>query len=159
MAASAALALPLLWVARARWSGADWALAPLVGALAIVVVLDLTTRRIPDAVTLPGLAYALATGWLLGRPPLGDALLGVVVAGGGLLLLAAATRGFGGGDVKLMGLLGAALGWHAALLTLALSQLVALVIALALWATVGRPRRLPVGAVLALVGALLLVGR
>jgi leader peptidase (prepilin peptidase)/N-methyltransferase len=136
-----------------RW----WQLLPLLGALALVVVLDLRIRIIPDIITLPGLAYALGLAAVAVRSPtVIEAALGALVGGGVVLLLAIVSRGgMGGGDIKLMAMLGAALGWRGALTALALSQVVVLGI---LVVRRRRPaRRLPVGALIALFGAVLLV--
>jgi leader peptidase (prepilin peptidase) / N-methyltransferase len=136
-----------------RW----WALLPLLGALAAIAVIDLTTKMIPDVLTLPGIAYALtlaavAQGW----PSVVQAGFGVVVGGGVLLLLAVVTRGgIGGGDIKLVAMLGSALGWKGALLAFALSQLGGGVVVLYLLLTGRAERRkaLPIGALIALIGA------
>lgn len=140
-----------------RW----WQLLPLLGALALVVVLDLRIRLIPDAITLPGLVYALGLAAVSERDPtLIEAALGAVVGGGVVLLVAIVSRGgMGGGDIKLMAMLGAALGWRGALIALALSQLVAAVIVLGVLVLRRRrpARHLPVGALIALFGAILLI--
>jgi prepilin signal peptidase PulO-like enzyme (type II secretory pathway) len=142
----------------ARW----WALLPLLGALATLAVVDFTTRMIPDALTLPGIAYALTLAALVvGGPSVIQGGLGVVVGGGLLLLLAVVTRrGIGGGDIKLVALLGGALGWKGALLAFALSQLGGGVAVLYLLLTGRAERRktLPIGALISLIGAGLLAG-
>ena len=140
-----------------RW----WQLLPLLGALAVIVVLDLRIRTIPDVVTLPGVAYALGLAAVSARvPTVMEAGLGALVAGGLVLLVAIVSRGgMGGGDIKLMAMLGAALGWRGALVALALSQIVGGVIVLGvLVARRRRPgRHLPVGALIAVFGAVLLI--
>jgi leader peptidase (prepilin peptidase) / N-methyltransferase len=140
-----------------RW----WQLLPLLGALALVVVLDLRTRMISDIITLPGLAYAFGLAAISARiPTVIDAGLGALVGGGVVLLVAMLSRGgMGGGDIKLMAMLGAALGWRGALTALALSQIVGAAIALGLLVVRRRrpSRHLPVGALIAFFGALLLV--
>lgn len=142
-----------------RW----WQLLPLLGALAAIVVLDLKIRIIPDVITLPGLAYALGLAAVATRgPTMLEAGLGALVAGGLVLLVAIVSRGgMGGGDIKLMAMLGAAVGWRDALVALALSQIVAALIALGvLVARRRRPgRHFPVGALIALFGAVLLIYR
>jgi prepilin signal peptidase PulO-like enzyme (type II secretory pathway) len=126
-----------------------------------VVVLDLRARLIPDVITLPGLVYALGLAAVSGRSPtVIEAGLGVLVGGGIVLLVAIVSRGaMGGGDIKLMAMLGAALGWQGALGALALSQVAAAVIALGLVVARGRRsvRQLPVGALIALFGAVLII--
>jgi len=139
-----------------RW----WALLPLLGVLGVIVVVDLTTKMIPDVLTLPGIVYGLllAAG-VAGGPTLAQAGLGVLVGGGALLLVAVVSRGgVGGGDIKLVAMLGAAAGWKEALIAFALSQLVGGVVVLWLLRT-GRARGrkgLPIGAIIALFGAVLL---
>jgi Flp pilus assembly protein protease CpaA len=63
----------------------------------------------------------------------------------------------GGGDIKLMTMLGASTGWQAALAVLALSQLLALVLVAALLVVRRVPRPFPIGALIALLGAAALV--
>ena len=140
-----------------RW----WQLLPLLGALALVVVLDLRIRIIPDIITLPGLAYALGLAAVAVRSPtVLEAGLGALVGGGVVLLVAIVSRGgMGGGDIKLMTMLGAALGWRGALAALALSQVVGAVIGLGILVVRRRrpARHLPVGALIAFFGAILLI--
>ena len=136
------------------------ALLPLLGALAAVVVVDLMTKMIPDVVTLPSMVYALVLATVSGgKAALVDAGLGILVGGGLLLLLAVVTRGgIGGGDIKLVALLGSALGWKPALVAFALSQLGGGLVLLYLL-IIGRAERrktLPIGALIALIGAGLL---
>jgi Flp pilus assembly protein protease CpaA len=126
-----------------------------------VVILDLRARLIPDVITLPGLAYALGLASVSGRSPnVIEAGLGVLVGGGIVFLVAIVSRGgMGGGDIKLMAMLGAALGWKGALGALALSQLAAAVVVLGLVVAGRRQlvRELPVGALIALFGAVLVI--
>jgi prepilin signal peptidase PulO-like enzyme (type II secretory pathway) len=135
-------------------------LLPLLFALAATVIVDLMTKTIPDIVTLPAMAYALVLAAVSGgRSALVEAGLGILVGGGLLLLLAVVTRrGIGGGDIKLVALLGSALGWKPALIAFALSQLGGGVVLLYLLITGRAERRktLPIGSLIALIGAGLL---
>lgn len=125
------------------------------------MVFDLGVRVIPDVITLPGLAYALGLAAVSVRnPTVIEATLGTLVGGGVVLLVAIVSRGgMGGGDIKLMAMLGAALGWRGALIALALSQVVGAVIVLGFLVVRRRrpARHLPVGALIALFGAVLLI--
>lgn len=142
-----------------------------VTALVIVTFIDLEHQILPDVITLPGIAIALAwsvlTFFLSGpRSPLGfsppaplDALLGIVVGGGILYLVAVVSRGgMGGGDIKLTAMIGALLGWREVLLTIFLGTLSGSVIALLLLASgkKGRKDPIPFGPFLALGGVLAL---
>jgi leader peptidase (prepilin peptidase)/N-methyltransferase len=88
-----------------------------------IVFIDIDHRIIPDELSLGG----LAAGILLSFLPGGDwkgALAGVAL-GGGILFVTAAVyhkvtgiEGLGGGDVKLLAMIGAFLGWRGALFTI-----------------------------------------
>jgi leader peptidase (prepilin peptidase) / N-methyltransferase len=157
-----ALALTFSAIAFLRfgWTARLWCLVPLLIALATIIVLDIRTKVIPDAVTLPGIVYALAVAAVVKSPSIGQALLGAVVGGGIVFLIAVISRGaMGGGDIKLMAMLGAALGWKGALVALAFSQIVASLVALSLLIArrSGRHDLLPVGAIISLLGAVMLL--
>ncbi|SFI37073.1 MULTISPECIES: prepilin peptidase [Microbacterium] len=89
-------------------------LASISIALALI---DLDTRRLPNAIVLPAyvvLAVLFTTACLLGAP--WEGLLRAAIGGAALyafyfLLRLVRPGGMGGGDVKLAGVLGMALGW------------------------------------------------
>jgi prepilin signal peptidase PulO-like enzyme (type II secretory pathway) len=146
---------------RFGWTPRLWCLVPLLIALAVIIVLDLRTKVIPDVVTLPGIVYALAVAAFFETPPLGQAVLGAVVGGAIVLLVAVISRGaVGGGDIKLMAMLGAALEWKGALAVLAFSQVVAAFVALGLLIASRASRRdpFPVGSIISFLGAVMLLG-
>jgi leader peptidase (prepilin peptidase)/N-methyltransferase len=97
-------------------------------ALLVVLFIDFDFQVIPDAITLPGTLLGLLIA-LWSPLPVRDALIGVAAGGGGLLLLAEGYRraahreGLGMGDVKLMGMVGAFVGWQGVLVTLILGSL------------------------------------
>jgi leader peptidase (prepilin peptidase) / N-methyltransferase len=144
--------------ARLGWSPRVWGLIPLLFALGLVFMLDLRARIIPDVVTIPGIIYALGLSALQGQLPLGQAAFGALVGGSALLGVAVVSRGgVGGGDIKLMTMLGASIGWRAALVVLGLSQLAALVLVAALLVAHRAPSPFPIGALVAFLGAAALV--
>ena len=84
---------------------------------------------IPDEFSLGGLAVGLALAALMGWPELKAALVGAAV-GFGLLWVTGAAGSFilkqeamGGGDIKMMAMVGAFLGWKGALITIMLGAL------------------------------------
>ena len=96
------------------------------------VAWDLRTRRIPNGLTLAGLAAGLAWHGIRGGGP-GLLLSGEGVAVATLALLPYAVRGLGAGDVKLLGAVGALAGPAFALWTL-LGAMVAGGLLALLWA-------------------------
>jgi leader peptidase (prepilin peptidase)/N-methyltransferase len=139
-----------------------WAVTPLLVALAAMAVLDVTARLIPDIITLPGLAYAVLLAVLLQRPPFAGSLLGMVVAGGlALVLSILSRRRLGGGDVKLMGVLGATLGWEGAVTAFAVAHVTGalMIVAFLLWWRRWPDARFPIGALIAVSGAVILATR
>jgi leader peptidase (prepilin peptidase) / N-methyltransferase len=89
-----------------------------LGALGVALAaIDLQVQRLPDRLTLPAypaLLALLALAALVGHHawPLARAVLGCLALGGAYLLLGLIRPGgMGGGDIKLAGLAGLALGW------------------------------------------------
>ena len=98
-----------------------------VCALIVLFVIDLEHQILPTVITRPGIAVGRAFA-LLGPPGWRASLLGAVL-GGGLLYATAAgyyllrkEEGLGMGDVKMLAMIGAFLGWQAVLLTLVLAS-------------------------------------
>jgi leader peptidase (prepilin peptidase) / N-methyltransferase len=155
------LVFALLAHAQHNWTWQRCALLPLLIALALIMVLDLRSRIIPDVITLPGIAYALllAAGFR-GAAGFIEGGLGALAGGAMVLLFAIVSRGgIGGGDIKLTAMLGAALGWKGAFVAFALSQIAAGLVALILVFVHRWRQPMPVGAFIALFGALILVSR
>ena len=104
-------------------------------AMIVLSVIDLEHRILPDLITLPGillgfaLSFFMPPGWL-------DSLLGIVLGGGSLWLMGEVyfrlrhEEGMGFGDVKMLAMIGAFLGWKLMLLTLVLSSFLGSVIGL-----------------------------
>jgi leader peptidase (prepilin peptidase)/N-methyltransferase len=104
-------------------------------ALIVLFAIDLEHHLLPNVITLPGIVVGLAFSALL-PPGLVDALIGVVAGGGVLWLIGEAyyrysgQEGMGGGDVKMLAMIGAFLGWKLMVLTLVLSSVLGSVVGL-----------------------------
>jgi leader peptidase (prepilin peptidase) / N-methyltransferase len=92
-------------------------------AMIVLLVIDLQHQILPNEITLSGILVGLVVS-LVAPPGWRDALLGAI-AGGGLLWLVAwgyerwrGVEGLGFGDVKMLAMIGAFLGWKLMLLTL-----------------------------------------
>ena len=142
-----------------------------VAALIVISFIDLDVRIVPDVISLPGIVagllfsvvarYGINDPFELIPSPL-SALIGVLAGGGFLLFLAWAYEGFtgvegmGGGDIKLLAMIGAFLGWTSIPFTLFFASLSGSVIGLGfmIGKGVGRRFALPFAPFLCL-GALL----
>lgn len=88
-------------------------------ALVVITGIDLEHQVIPDRITMPGIVAGVAFSFFLPWPGWLNALLGILAGGGSLLLVACAyewltgREGMGGGDIKLVAMMGAFLGWEA----------------------------------------------
>ena len=115
---SAALLAAALW-ARFPANPVLLAYGPFTAALVVLSALDLEHRWLPDVITLPGTALGLGLALVLPHLHFPEALLGAL--GGAAVFLGLSwlyqkiTRreGLGGGDVKLLALIGAFLGFKA----------------------------------------------
>ncbi|MCS6896473.1 MAG: A24 family peptidase [Nitrospira sp.] len=126
----------LLWYFGPGWPTLVYAL--LYSSLLVVAGTDLSHKIIPNAITLPGIAIGLLCAATVLPTGLKNGLIGMLVGGGMLWVLAWASpylfgkEGMGGGDVKLMAMIGAFLGWKPALLTILVGSLLGSLIGLTL---------------------------
>ncbi len=110
------------------WETAVYAL--LYSALLVVTFIDLEHQIIPDRITLPGIvlglifsATVLPVGWR-------DAFIGLILGGAlfwGLAVISEwwlGQEGMGGGDIKLIAMIGAFLGWKDVLVTIFLASVI-----------------------------------
>ncbi|MBE3072209.1 MAG: prepilin peptidase [Acidobacteria bacterium] len=104
-------------------------------AMIVLAFIDLRHRILPNAITVPGIVAGIVASAVV--PPGWLASLIGILAGGGILLLIAwiyervrHQEGLGMGDVKMLAMIGAFLGWKLMLLTLVLSSLLGSVVGL-----------------------------
>ncbi len=159
-AVTAAGFLVILWVFGLTWSAALYAI--LFSALLVVAGTDLSHKIIPDVITLPGILVGLGGAATVLPVGILNAVLGVLVGGGLLWALAWASpylfgkEGMGGGDIKLLGMVGAFLGWKPALLTIMIGSLAGSIVGIGLIGSglLKRDEYIPFGPFL-VVGALI----
>jgi leader peptidase (prepilin peptidase)/N-methyltransferase len=100
-------------------------------------VTDLQPKILPNVLTLPGIVVGFVCSLFL-PPGWRDSLIGIAVGGGLLFAIAEGyyrirgQEGLGMGDVKLLAMIGAFLGWKLVLLTLVLASFSGSLIGLAL---------------------------
>jgi len=127
--------------------------------LLVITFIDIDYQIIPDSLSLGGIVVGLALVWWL---PVSyrDALLGLA-AGGGLLMAViygyyflTGKQGMGGGDVKLLAMIGVFTGWQGVLFTIFVGSLAGTMVGIP-WALVNRKdmkAAIPFGPFLALGG-------
>lgn len=99
----------------------------LVCILIALFGIDLEHQILPNSITLPGIAAGVLLS-TIAPPGVRDALIGIVLGGGALYAIAWAyylwrrEEGLGMGDVKMLAMIGAFLGWKMVLVTLVLSS-------------------------------------
>lgn len=132
----------------------------LVSILIALFGIDLEHQILPNSITLPGIAIGLLLS-LIAPPGWKDAVLGTLLGAGILYAIAAGyyvwrrEEGMGMGDVKMLAMIGAFLGWKAVLVTLVLSSFSGAIIGVILMSVQrgGMKFALPFGTFLA-IGAL-----
>lgn len=135
--------------------------ACLCSSMIVITFIDLDFQIIPDRITLSGIPIGLMAGSLFLPDPFMRAdllgyrasLAGMVSGGGFFYLVAVLSRGgMGGGDIKMMAMVGALMGWKAVFLTTFLGSLAgsAVGIFLMVFKGKGRKTKVPFGPFLAL---------
>ena len=110
---------------------------PFSAALVVLTALDLEYRWLPDVITLPGVGLGLLFSLVFPHLTFLEALAGALLGGGLFYLLAwgyerlTGKMGMGGGDVKLMALIGAFLGLKSVPLVILLSAALGSLVGLA----------------------------
>lgn len=159
-AANALGYLTIVWSFGTGWTAALYAL--LFSSLVVVTGTDLSHKIIPNVITVPGTVIGLLGAATVLPVGLLNAVLGMTIGSGILWLLAWVSpyvfgkEGMGGGDIKLLAMIGAFLGWKPALLTIMIGSLAGSVIGVSLIALriMKRDDYIPFGPFLVL-GALL----
>jgi leader peptidase (prepilin peptidase)/N-methyltransferase len=98
-------------------------------ALIVITFIDLDLQIIPDVITLPGIPLFFLAAVFFMDVKVMDALLGLLIGGGCLFVIAfvyeliTKREGMGGGDIKLLAMMGAFLGWKSLFFILFVSSL------------------------------------
>jgi leader peptidase (prepilin peptidase)/N-methyltransferase len=122
-------------------------------SLLIISLIDLEHKIIPDCISLPGIVLGFLSSFFLPNLSWYDSLIGILVGGGALYVLAwgyyliARREGMGGGDIKLLAMIGAFMGWQALPLVVFLSAAVGSILGLAVMVVrrEGRHMAIPYG--------------
>lgn len=118
---------------------------PLMAMLATITISDLLYQVIPNKVNLAGFIYFAIVHLFYQPLPYLEYVIGVFAGGGLLFLIAVLSKGgMGGGDIKLMAVVGMAIGWKLTLLSFFVASLIGGIIGVILLATKKVKRRQPI---------------
>ncbi|QTA84613.1 prepilin peptidase [Desulfonema magnum] len=101
-----------------------------ISTLLVITYIDIDHQIIPDVISLPGIPVFFAASFLIPNMTWTDSLLGLLTGGGTLYFVAWAyslithKEGMGGGDIKLLAMIGTLIGWKGVLFTIFVSSLV-----------------------------------
>jgi leader peptidase (prepilin peptidase) / N-methyltransferase len=107
-------------------------------ALVVITFIDIEHQIIPDEISLSGIVVGFVCSFFLPGHGWLNSLLGILLGGGSLLLVAyvyqwlTGKEGMGGGDIKLLAMMGAFLGWKAILFIIFASSLIGSVVGISL---------------------------
>lgn len=102
----------------------------LIAALLVITFIDIDHRIIPDVISLPGIPLGFLCSFILPQLKWSDSLIGIAAGGGSLLTIALGYQlitgkdGMGVGDIKLLAMIGAFLGWKGVFFTIMASSLI-----------------------------------
>ncbi|MGE5559288.1 MAG: prepilin peptidase [Bacillota bacterium] len=153
----------VVWVYGLTWEAVYY--AAFAAMLLAVSFIDLDCMIIPNLITYPGMVLGIAVPWLLNRAVPWENLGGLAL-GGGLLYAVAwlclkllKKEGMGGGDIKLLAMIGAFTGPREVLATVFLASFFgsAAGIWLFIWKKLSKGRIIPFGPFLALAAMILIL--
>ena len=109
-----------------------------ISTLIVITFIDIDHRIIPDRITIPGVFFFFITAFAIPTLSWVDSLLGILIGGGSLFAVAVLyhllTRkeGMGGGDIKLLAMIGALVGWKGVFFTIFVSSAVGTLVGLSI---------------------------
>jgi leader peptidase (prepilin peptidase) / N-methyltransferase len=106
--------------------------------LIVVTFIDLDHQIIPDILTLPGIPIFFLLAVFAVKVPWMEAAIGLLIGGGVLLAIAfgyeliTRREGMGGGDIKLLAMIGGFLGWKSLIFILLFSSFLGAIVGIAI---------------------------
>jgi len=121
-----------------------------IATLLVITFIDIDHRIIPDLISLPGIVIFFIASLAVPTVSVKDSLLGIL-AGGGILFIIAelylritGKEGMGGGDVKLLAMIGALIGWQGVLFTIFASSMIGTIIGIIVMMIQGKNLKLAI---------------
>ncbi len=121
-----------------------------ISSLLVITFIDIDHKIIPDVITLPGIPLGILASFALPAITFKDSFFGLLVGGGSLLAVAwtynliTRTDGMGGGDIKLLAMIGTIIGWKGVILTIFASSAAGTLIGVTLMLAKGKNMKLAI---------------
>ncbi|HKJ64907.1 MAG TPA: prepilin peptidase [Desulfopila sp.] len=136
-------------------------------ALLVIIFIDIHHQIIPDSISLPGIVLGFLFSFFNPNLSWLDSLIGIVAGGGVLYAIAVLyyilrkQEGMGGGDIKLLAMIGGFLGWQSLLFVIFFSSFTGAVVGIAAMVKQkkGGATRIPFGPFLAIASMVFLFFR
>jgi leader peptidase (prepilin peptidase)/N-methyltransferase len=115
-----------------------------ISSLLVITFIDLDHQIIPDIITLPGIPIGLVASFVLPQISFKSSVLGLLMGGGSLWLVAwaysliAKRDGMGGGDIKLLAMIGTLIGWQGVIFTIFASSVMGSVVGITIMLIKGK---------------------
>lgn len=124
-------------------------------SLVVLSMIDLYYKILPDIITIPGIILGIALSLFILPVGIKNSIAGFLIGGGLFYIVAIVSRGgMGGGDIKLIAMIGAFLGWKDVIITIMLASFTGAVVGVMMMIFLGKGRKyaIPFGPFLALGG-------
>ena len=121
-----------------------------IATLTVVTFIDLDHRIIPDTISLPGIPIFFLAALAIPSITWQASAIGIVAGGGSLFAVAwgyqlmTGREGMGGGDIKLLAMIGAMVGWQGILFTLFAASAIGTIVGLLAMVRSGKGMRLAI---------------
>ena len=95
-----------------------------IAGLLVITFIDIDHKIIPDIISLPGIPVGFVAAFMIPDLSYKNSLAGILIGGGSLYAVAwiytliTRREGMGGGDIKLLAMIGAFIGWQGVIFTI-----------------------------------------
>ncbi len=135
-----------------------------IAILMVATFIDIDLQIIPDVITLPGIVVFFLLSLAVPDMTWDKSLIGIIAGGGSLLAVAwiysllTGKEGMGGGDIKLLAMIGAITGWEGVLFTIMMASAIGTLAGISVMVKTGKNMKLavPFGPFLS-IGAILYI--
>ena len=121
-----------------------------IATLLVITFIDIDHRIIPNSISLPGIVLFFIASLTIPTVSIKDSLIGILTGGSILFLVAeiyfrlTGKEGMGGGDIKLLAMIGALIGWQGVIFTIFVSSLIGTIIGIIVMLIQGKNLKLAI---------------